>query len=157
MKEGIVINISVIIPAYNSEATIVETIRSVQLQTINDWEIIVVDDGSTDKTVQLVNDLSVEDNRIRVIRQKNQHVSAARNLGIKNAVFDWLLFLDSDELLLLCYLMLQLTACIVDGHVLLPTEKTLERSLHMHQKIFFLFSLNIVHLLYTRVLFVSQW
>ena len=97
MTERTVINISVIIPAYNSEATIVETIKSVQLQTYDHWEIIVVDDGSVDKTVLLVNDLAKKDNRIRLITQKNQHVSAARNTGINNARYDWLLFLDSDD------------------------------------------------------------
>jgi peptidoglycan/xylan/chitin deacetylase (PgdA/CDA1 family)/2-polyprenyl-3-methyl-5-hydroxy-6-metoxy-1,4-benzoquinol methylase len=97
MIKRTVINISVIIPAYNSAVTITETIRSVQLQTYNNWEIIVVDDGSIDETVSIVNDLAEKDNRIHIITQQNQQVSAARNNGIKNARYDWLLFLDSDD------------------------------------------------------------
>lgn len=97
MIERPVINISVIIPAYNSEATIAETIKSVQLQTYSNWEIIVIDDGSNDGTVSLVNNLAEQDNRIRIITQKNQQVCAARNNGIKNARYDRLLFLDSDD------------------------------------------------------------
>ena len=91
------ITISVIIPAYNAEATIAETITSVQSQTHKDWEIIVVDDGSTDGTVSLVKSIVESDKRIRIITQQNQHVSAARNKGIQNAQYDWLLFLDSDD------------------------------------------------------------
>ncbi|HYK54972.1 MAG TPA: glycosyltransferase family 2 protein [Flavisolibacter sp.] len=64
------ITISVIIPAYNAEATIAETITSVQSQTHKEWEIIVVDDGSTDGTVSLVKSIAESDKRIRIITQQ---------------------------------------------------------------------------------------
>ena len=73
----------IIIPLYNKELSIKNTIQSVLSQTCQDFEIVVINDGSTDKGVKIVE--SVKDNRIRLIQQENQGVSAARNRGIKEA------------------------------------------------------------------------
>lgn len=77
--------ISVIIPAYNSQEYIQEAIESVINQTLKSIEIILVDDGSTDKTLEICQKYSRLDQRIKVIHQQNKGISAARNIGIKNA------------------------------------------------------------------------
>lgn len=87
--------ISVIIPTYNRSACVGDAIRSVLAQTHQADEVIVVDDGSTDNTPE---SLSSFGSAIRVIRQSNAGVSAARNAGIRAASSDWLAFLDSDDL-----------------------------------------------------------
>lgn len=87
---------SVIIPLYNKESSIKNTILSVLNQRIKDFEIIIVNDGSTDKSIDVVNKLN--DHRIRIINQKNQGVSSARNRGIREAKFQWIAFLDADDL-----------------------------------------------------------
>jgi len=86
-------NISVIIPTYNRQDHILDAIKSVQNQTYKVDEIIVVDDGSTDNTKQLLKNLD-----IKYIYQDNKGVSSARNTGIKNAKNSWITFLDSDDI-----------------------------------------------------------
>ncbi|XPV70589.1 MAG: glycosyltransferase family 2 protein [Halarcobacter sp.] len=85
--------ISVIIPSFNREKLIAKAIKSVQDQSVKVDEIIVVDDGSTDNTKELLKDFN-----IRYIYQKNKGVSAARNVGITHAKNQWLAFLDSDDI-----------------------------------------------------------
>ncbi|HDP7087980.1 TPA: glycosyltransferase family 2 protein [Escherichia coli] len=89
---------SIVIPLYNKEKYIANAINSVLNQTCQDFEIIVVDDGSTDKSVEVVE--SINDERIRLVKQKNSGVSCARNVGIINSVGDYLLFLDGDDVYL---------------------------------------------------------
>jgi len=87
---------SVIIPVYNGEKEIGKTIRSILNQSFQDWELIVVDDGSTDETQKtLVSYL--EDKRIKYVKQENQGVAAARNHGALEAQGILLVFLDSDD------------------------------------------------------------
>jgi glycosyltransferase involved in cell wall biosynthesis len=90
--------VSVIIPAYNAELYVREAIDSVLGQTFIDLEIIVVDDGSTDNTANIVG--RVSDHRVRLICQGNKGVSSARNAGINNSAGQYLQFLDSDDLIL---------------------------------------------------------
>lgn len=87
---------SVIIPAYNAAPYIQHSINSVLAQTVTDFEIVVVDDGSTDDTKVVVS--SITDPRIRYVYQENGGVSAARNTGIQNANGDYICFLDADDL-----------------------------------------------------------
>ena len=87
---------SVIIPAYNAEKFIKNSINSVLNQTVKDFEIIVVNDGSKDDTAKVV--AETKDYRVRLISQENAGVSAARNTGIKNAKGDFICFLDADDL-----------------------------------------------------------
>jgi glycosyltransferase involved in cell wall biosynthesis len=88
--------ISVIIPAYNAEKTIQETIESVLNQTFSDWELIVVNDGSQDRTVEVVS--QIKDSRIKVFSYANAGVSASRNRGFEKSVGEFIAFLDADDL-----------------------------------------------------------
>jgi len=87
--------VSVIIPLYNKEKFIKRALDSVLAQTFRDFEVIIVDDGSTDNSVDVVKKLN--DDRICLIQQENQGVSTARNTGIKNAKGKWIAFLDADD------------------------------------------------------------
>jgi peptidoglycan/xylan/chitin deacetylase (PgdA/CDA1 family)/SAM-dependent methyltransferase len=92
-------HISVIMPALNAAATIAEAIASLQAQTHRDWEVIVVDNGSSDETAAVVANLAESDQRIRSVDCARRGVSAARNEGIRASSYDWLMFLDADDTL----------------------------------------------------------
>ena len=87
--------ISVVIPLYNKEQSIASTLQTVQNQTYQDFEIVIVDDGSTDHSVEEVT--KVLNPRIRLIHQENAGVSAARNRGIEEAKGEYIAFLDADD------------------------------------------------------------
>ena len=89
---------SIILPTFNRAHMIHEAINSVFSQTNKDWELIIVDDGSTDNTKDVIDKFIAKDNRVRYLYQKNKERSAARNNGIKNAKGDWICFLDSDDI-----------------------------------------------------------
>lgn len=87
--------ISVVIPLYNKERTILRAIQSVLIQTHQDFQIIVVNDGSTDRSVELVE--SLDNKKIKVVTQDNKGVSVARNRGVQESVAEWVSFLDADD------------------------------------------------------------
>jgi hypothetical protein len=89
---------SVIVPAYNSEAFLGETLDSLRAQTFQSWEAVVVNDGSADGTQAVIDAYRAKDARIRCIAQENAGVSAARNRGLQEATGDYVLFLDADDL-----------------------------------------------------------
>jgi glycosyltransferase involved in cell wall biosynthesis len=91
--------ISIIIPIYNAEKYLKQVIQSVLAQSYKDFELILVDDGSTDLSSQICKQFAIQDGRIRTIGQKNQGVSTARNTGLSVAKGKWAYFLDSDDLL----------------------------------------------------------
>ncbi len=94
------LKVSIIVPAFNAERWLEECCRSVFRQTYVNWELIVIDDGSTDKTWPLLQALAAEEPRLRPVHRENGGVSRARNLGLSLARGEYLTFLDADDLLL---------------------------------------------------------
>ncbi|HKP81865.1 MAG TPA: glycosyltransferase family A protein [Pyrinomonadaceae bacterium] len=90
--------VSIIMPAYNAEKYIAASIESVLAQTYAAWELIVVDDGSTDKTAAVVNEFVKRDSRIKYLFQENGRLGKARNTGIRDSAGPLVAFLDSDDL-----------------------------------------------------------
>ena len=91
--------VSVIMPAYNASGYIAESIRSVQQQSFEDWELLVIDDASKDGTSEIVEALRAEDSRIKLhVLPTNQGAGFSRNIGIKAATGDYISFLDADDL-----------------------------------------------------------
>lgn len=90
--------VSVIMPAYNAEKYITDSINSVIAQTYKEWELIVVDDGSTDNTAAVVKKISEQDRRVKYVYQQNGRQGKARNNGIRNSTGEYIAFLDADDL-----------------------------------------------------------
>lgn len=91
------VRISVIIPIYNAETSLSKCIKSVLSQTYTDIEIILIDDGSTDKSGDICDKFALKDDRIKVIHKTNGGVSSARNAGLNIAQGEWIVFVDSDD------------------------------------------------------------
>ncbi|MEP0918321.1 glycosyltransferase [Leptolyngbya sp. DQ-M1] len=89
--------ISVIIPAYNAETYIAKTLRSVLTQTYQNLEVIIIDDGSQDRTVEIIQPFAEEDTRVTIVQQSNRGVAAARNTGIQKARGQFIALLDADD------------------------------------------------------------
>ena len=89
--------ISVIIPVYNKSRVVKKTILSVLGQSFNEFELIIVDDGSTDNSLEIIK--NIKDERIRLLKKENGGVSDARNFGIKKAKGNWIFLLDADDIL----------------------------------------------------------
>lgn len=94
------IAVSVIMPVYNGEADLERAVASIEAQTMGEWELILVDDGSTDKTGELCDKKAAEDERIRVIHTQNQGQGIARNTGLLLAQGEYVWFADADDELL---------------------------------------------------------
>jgi teichuronic acid biosynthesis glycosyltransferase TuaG len=90
--------VSIIMPAYNAEKYIAEAIESVQSQTYQDWELLIVNDGSTDNTQEVIDKYVQTDDRIKSFFQQNGKQGKARNLAISHAKGEYLAFLDADDL-----------------------------------------------------------
>lgn len=91
--------VSIIIPVYNQEKYLAETLNSVINQTYSNWECILVNDGSRDGSVAVINEYLAKDNRFHFINSENKGVSNARNLALKQVKGDYILFLDGDDLI----------------------------------------------------------
>ncbi len=92
-------SVSIITPTFNSERFIAETIFSVQAQTYQDWEMLIVDDGSTDKTLEIISSFQENDSRIKLFKNETNRGSAySRNIALQNAKGKWIAFLDSDDI-----------------------------------------------------------
>jgi glycosyltransferase involved in cell wall biosynthesis len=89
--------LSIIVPLYNKEKYVKSTIESVLSQTFNDWELLIVDNGSTDRSLEKAK--TIEDARIQYLKSPVQGVGAARNYGLNSAKGEWIQFLDADDLL----------------------------------------------------------
>ena len=106
MIEGLV---SVITPCYNGEKYLPETIESVIAQSYPQWEMLVVDDGSTDDSFGIAQHYADRDSRIKVLRQENKGSAAARNLGMRHAQGQYIALLDADDLWLPVFLERQIS------------------------------------------------
>lgn len=91
--------VSVIIPVYNTEEYVEEAVRCIVNQTLKEIEIIVINDGSTDNSLEVVTEIAEKDPRLQVYCQENQGQSVARNIGISKAKGEYIYFMDSDDLL----------------------------------------------------------
>ncbi len=91
--------VTVIVPCYNQGRYLSEALRTLQSQSLQEWECVVVDDGSTDDSAEIMNRLAADETRMRLVRQENAGPSAARNRGIKEARGRYVQFLDADDLL----------------------------------------------------------
>lgn len=89
--------VSIIVPVYNVEQYLRESVESIICQINEDWELILVDDGSPDRCPQICDKYAENDSRIKVIHQKNQGVAVARNTGLDVAQGEWIWFADSDD------------------------------------------------------------
>ncbi len=89
--------ISIIVPNYNTEAYLPRCLDSLMAQTYNDIEILVIDDGSTDNSFQIMQTYAQKDPRIKIFSQKNAGAAAARNIGLENATGKYIMFCDSDD------------------------------------------------------------
>lgn len=89
--------ISVVIPVYNAEKYLKQCLDSVLNSTIKDLEVICVDDGSTDNSLNILKEFKTKDKRVKIICQKNQYAGMARNNGMKIAKGEWITFIDSDD------------------------------------------------------------
>lgn len=91
------VDVSVIVPMYNVEKYIEQCISSIQKQSFKNIEVILIDDGSSDSSLSIVNEIAIKDNRIKIITQKNKGPSIARNLGLKYCQGKYIVFVDSDD------------------------------------------------------------
>lgn len=89
--------VTIVVPVYNAEKTLTRCIGSVLRQTYSDWELILVDDGSTDSSLDISRQFAKDDSRIHVISKTNGGVSSARNQGLRSANGEYIAFLDSDD------------------------------------------------------------
>ena len=86
-------------PVFNREQCVLDAVNSLKKQCFHNWELIIIDDGSNDGTFKVCSEAAEKDDRIHVVHQHNKGVSAARNVGLKQAEGEYILFLDSDDLL----------------------------------------------------------
>ncbi|MBR3893359.1 MAG: glycosyltransferase [Alistipes sp.] len=91
--------ISIIIPVYNVEKYIRECLDSIICQTFSDFEVLLIDDGSPDKSGDICDEYATKDPRFKVFHKPNGGVSSARNLGLENAQGEWVLFVDADDVI----------------------------------------------------------
>lgn len=96
--------ITIIIPIYNSEYTLNKCIDSILNQTLHNWELLLIDDGSTDRSGDICDHYAAKDQRIQVFHKKNAGVSSARNIGLEYAKGEWIVFVDSDDFVKESYL-----------------------------------------------------
>ena len=132
------VKVSVIVPVYNAAAVLARGVDSILAQSFQDFELILVDDGSSDDSGAICDEYAARDSRVKVFHQTNAGVSAARNAGLRAACGEWVTFVDSDDMVLDCFLAslvaavgrdesVDLAYCgyaIVDGKTSIKTFKT---------------------------------
>ena len=91
------VKVSVIIPAYNQATFIPKAVASLQAQTLESWECLVVDDGSTDNTAEIVANLALHEPRVRLLQKQNGGSASARDMGLQFVAGEFIQFLDADD------------------------------------------------------------
>lgn len=109
--------VSILMPLYNAEKWLAQTIESVLAQRYFNWELIIVDDGSTDNSYEIAQTFAKKDNRIKVYKQKNKGACAARNKAFELSKGDYIQYLDADDLLSECKLEYQLNKLIKENDI----------------------------------------
>ena len=89
--------VSIIVPVYNVEKYLAFCVESLVKQTYKNIEILLIDDGSTDKSGKIADEWAERDSRIKVFHKENGGLSDARNFGVRHASSDWIMFIDSDD------------------------------------------------------------
>lgn len=89
--------VSIIVPGYNVEKYIITCLESIENQTYQNFEVIIIDDGSTDNTGNICDQFSKKDNRFKVWHTQNGGISKARNIGLEKAKGEYIVFIDSDD------------------------------------------------------------
>ena len=89
--------VSIIVPVYKAEKWLHRCVDSILAQTMTDFELLLIDDGSPDKSGEICDEYAAKDNRVRVFHKENGGVSSARNLGLDNATGEWISFIDADD------------------------------------------------------------
>ena len=92
-----VTKISVVVPIYNVEEYLEECLKSIEVQTFTSYEVLLVNDGSTDSSLKILQEYAKNHKNIKIINQKNQGVSVARNTGLKSSFSKYITFIDSDD------------------------------------------------------------
>lgn len=122
--------ISIIVPVYNVEKYLPSCLDSILKQTYYNFELLLINDGSTDKSGIICDDYALLDKRIKIFHKQNSGVSNTRNLGIKNATGDWICFVDSDDILESNYLQVFVNLiskhkadCYITSYKVMPIKK----------------------------------
>ncbi|WP_051190344.1 glycosyltransferase family 2 protein [Kaistella palustris] len=126
--------ISVIVPVYNAGKYLEQCIESIVRQKIADFEIILINDGSTDRSGEICDKYVCLDERVRVFHQQNAGVSNARNVGIKAAVGEWITFIDSDDYITENYFN-SITDNLNADWILVNISRDLNSEIHEHLKL----------------------
>ena len=156
--------VSVIIPMYNVENYIAECLDSTIAQTYKNLDIVIVDDGSTDRSNQIASEYQKRDSRIKIIKKTNGGLSDARNAGIKNSNGDFLFFLDSDDFLpayaieyLVDLIKKHRTKIAVGAHTILKDSKKIYKGLGAEKEKLFESKDAIKEILLDREIDLSTW
>jgi FkbM family methyltransferase len=107
--------VSIVIPCFNAASTIRQTLRSIELNGYSHYEIVLIDDGSIDETMEILEPIMNKDRRLKVYHQNNRGVSAARNIGVQRASSEFIAFLDADDIFF--------KGCIIDRLKVLIDEE----------------------------------
>lgn len=130
--------VSIIVPVYNVEKFLCRCIDSILAQTFQDFELLLIDDGTPDKSGVICDEYTKKDNRIRVFHKKNGGVSSARNLGLDNAKGEWITFVDADDWVKENYLKIfydnSYCDLIICGHEKFGNSNTIQQ-LNQHEKV----------------------
>lgn len=115
--------VSIVVPVYNVEKYLVRCVESILAQTYRHFELLLVDDGSTDASGRLCDRLALTDSRIKVLHKENGGVSSARNLGLDNADGEWVCFCDSDDVVQPKYLGSMVNAIVADSSLVMASYR----------------------------------